>query len=74
MLQGSQSQGDAYAFAMTDLGLVRKNNEDGFLMAPNIRLYLLADGMGGHNAGHIASKVAVETLAAIMAEPPSNRK
>lgn len=48
----------------TDVGNVRKINEDflGFLENENFRLYVIADGMGGHNAGDVASKCAVNEI------------
>lgn len=49
--------------ARTDLGRVRKNNEDCFEIAPEIGLYLLSDGMGGEAHGEIASRLAVDTIA-----------
>ncbi len=45
----------------TDIGLVRSNNEDGYLAQPP-RLFVVADGMGGHAAGETASEMAVETI------------
>jgi protein phosphatase len=45
--------------AQTDLGLVRKNNEDAVVFDVNTGLCLLADGMGGYNAGEVASGMAV---------------
>jgi protein phosphatase len=50
------------AFGLSDLGCVRSNNEDYYLMAPNIGLYVLADGMGGAAAGERASKLAAEKV------------
>jgi serine/threonine protein phosphatase PrpC len=50
------------AFGASDPGLVRSNNEDYFLVAPALGLYVVADGMGGAQAGEHASKLAVETL------------
>ncbi len=50
------------AFGSSDLGCVRSNNEDYYLMAPNIGLYVLADGMGGAAAGERASKLAAEKV------------
>ena len=44
---------------LTDPGLVRKNNEDALAFDADIGLCLLADGMGGYNAGEIASSMAV---------------
>jgi protein phosphatase len=51
-----------YAFGATDVGKVRENNEDYFLIRPENNLYIAADGMGGHNAGEVASKNAVENV------------
>ena len=46
--------------ASTDTGMVRQQNEDSFIAEEN--LYVVADGMGGHNAGEVASALAVTTL------------
>ncbi|OGP39320.1 MAG: hypothetical protein A2090_11180, partial [Deltaproteobacteria bacterium GWD2_42_10] len=48
--------------AKTDIGKKRKANEDTFCVADDIGLFLVADGMGGHAAGEIASQVAVEVV------------
>ncbi len=50
------------AAGATDPGCVRTNNEDYFLIDPGIGLYLVADGMGGAQAGEHASKLASETV------------
>lgn len=47
---------------LSDVGCVRKNNEDNFLVEPAIGLYVVADGMGGAKAGEIASHLAVGLL------------
>ncbi len=49
-------------------GLVRTNNEDFILADDALGVYLLADGMGGHNAGEVASELAVRTAYAHLAE------
>jgi serine/threonine protein phosphatase PrpC len=50
------------ASARTDLGRVRKNNEDAFRLDPEIDLYVLSDGMGGQAHGEVASALAVDTV------------
>ena len=47
------------SFGHSDIGLIRRNNEDVFLQLPEHQCYLLADGMGGHNAGEVAAKETV---------------
>ena len=50
------------AFALTDKGCIRSNNEDYCLIEPDLGLYILADGMGGARAGERASRMAVDTV------------
>ena len=47
---------------MTDVGLQREGNEDSFSVQDSFGLYMVADGMGGHLAGEVASRVAVEII------------
>lgn len=49
-------------FGKSDAGKVRTNNEDGFLIDEEISLFTIADGMGGHNSGEVASKMAVNVI------------
>ena len=51
------------AFGVTDVGRQRQHNEDFFLVQPEARLFIVADGMGGHAAGEIASRIAGESIA-----------
>jgi serine/threonine protein phosphatase PrpC len=50
------------AFAMSDKGCIRSNNEDYCKVDPELGLYVLADGMGGARAGERASRMAVDTV------------
>ncbi|HHH10744.1 MAG TPA: Stp1/IreP family PP2C-type Ser/Thr phosphatase, partial [Sorangium sp.] len=49
-------------FASTDVGRKRKHNEDNFLIDNELRLFIVADGMGGHAAGEVASAMAVQCI------------
>jgi protein phosphatase len=48
--------------ALTDVGKKRKGNEDSVFVNPEQSLFVVADGMGGHAAGEVASRVAVEAI------------
>jgi PPM family protein phosphatase len=48
--------------SITDIGKKRKINEDSVFLDDNLGLYLVADGMGGHRAGEVASNIVVETI------------
>ncbi|MBT3222799.1 MAG: serine/threonine-protein phosphatase [Proteobacteria bacterium] len=54
------------AYAHTDVGPVREQNEDAFLVDIENGIFILADGMGGHAAGEVASLMAVHTIHTVL--------
>ena len=52
----------AIAAGLSDVGLQREHNEDSFVVLKEYDLFVVADGMGGHRAGDVASKLATETI------------
>ena len=52
----------------TDAGRVRDGNEDAFVADDDLRLYAVADGMGGHRGSEIASQLVIETLASFVGD------
>jgi len=51
---------------ITDIGRKRQRNEDSYLVNDKLRLYVVADGMGGHAGGEFASRIAVSTVEEIL--------
>lgn len=58
------------SFGVSDPGCIRGNNEDYFLLLPAAGLYVVADGMGGAQAGEHASRLAVETVRDVIQRAP----
>jgi len=55
-------------FAATDIGRQREHNEDNYLVDPTLHLFVVADGMGGHAAGEVASQIAVHEVSRVVRE------
>ena len=52
----------------TDIGTVRRTNQDSVAVFPELKLAVLADGMGGHNAGEVASELGVKSIREALAD------
>ena len=50
------------AIGLSDVGRFRKGNEDAFACVDELQLFVVADGMGGHSAGEVASRLALEAM------------
>lgn len=61
---------DVVAKGKTDIGRTRSTNQDSLLIDDNHRLYIVADGMGGHAGGEIASQLCVEQVSEQIAQSP----
>ena len=70
----NKSMNQVESAGLTDIGRKREINQDTFLVDDRTGLYVVADGMGGHKAGEIASRIVVETLSERIADPASGSK
>lgn len=68
----AQSQIRIQAAGLSDRGLKRSHNEDSLSVVPSLGLFIVADGMGGHNAGEVASRQAIESMVEFLRETQTN--
>jgi len=61
------------SYGLSDKGKVRKHNEDSMLVRPEVGLWVVADGMGGHSAGDVASQMIVHSLKDVQAGDKLNK-
>jgi serine/threonine protein phosphatase PrpC len=65
---------DIQVWCQTDIGLRRQSNEDSFLIDESLGLFLVADGMGGHRGGEVASAMAVATLREVIHQHSQDKR
>ncbi|MGZ3726932.1 MAG: Stp1/IreP family PP2C-type Ser/Thr phosphatase [Pseudobdellovibrio sp.] len=58
-----------FSWGISDKGLKREGNQDSFLIEDRLGLFIVADGVGGHFGGEVASALAVETVREVVSHP-----
>ncbi len=61
-------------FVLSDVGCVRAHNEDDAVVLPEMQVYAVADGMGGHSSGEIASQLSVRAFSSIYRDQDRSRQ
>ncbi len=61
-------------WSITDKGLRRDSNQDSFLVNSELGLFIVADGMGGHSGGEVASSIAVKSSEEVALDPEANER